>query len=249
MMSKQAALKMLKTGQMPERYQRNKGTIGLEGQIRLLNSKVAIVGAGGLGGTIIELLTRQGVGYLRIIDGDSFAVHNLNRQLLATERNLGENKAQASVKRIAEVNSDVETEAVPLMLDQDNAAHLLTGMDVVVDALDSISCRLLLSRVTRKLGIPLVHGAIAGFTGQVTTLLPGGHGLEKLYKVTAGSDKGIETALGNPATTPAIAAALQAKEVVKLLTGIGEVLYEKLLYFDTELNIFEILNIKGVDNA
>lgn len=248
-MSKQDTLNMLNAGQMPERYQRNRGTIGLEGQLRLLNSKVAVVGAGGLGGNIIELLTRQGVGYLRIIDGDCFALHNLNRQLLATERNLGKNKALAAAKRIAEVNSDVYAEAIPCMLDKNNAIELLAGMDVVVDALDNISCRLLLSKITRELHIPLVHGAIAGFTGQVTTLLSNDQGLEKIYNVPVPSDKGIEVALGNPATTPAIAAALQAKEVVQLLTGIGEVLHEKLLYFDTEHNIFEILSLKGVEKV
>jgi len=243
-MGRQEVLKILKAGQIPERYQRNIGTIGIDGQLRLLNAKVAIVGAGGLGGTIIELLTRQGVGYLRIIDGDSFAAHNLNRQLLATERNLGVNKAQAAVSRIAEVNSDVCAEAVPRMLDEDNAAGLLAGMDVVVDALDNISSRLLLSKTTQELGIPLVYGAIAGYTGQVTTLLPGDQGLEKLYKVTAGSNKGIEVVLGNPAATPALAAAIQAQEVIKIVTGIGEVLHQRLLYFDTELNIFEILHLE-----
>ena len=75
------------------------------------------------------------------------------------------------------------------------------------------------------------------------TILPTGPGLEKIYKTTSGSDKGIETVLGNPATTPALAAAVQAQEVVKLLTGIGETLSHKLLYFDTELNIYELLNL------
>jgi molybdopterin-synthase adenylyltransferase len=242
-MSRQETLDMLEAGQSPERYQRNIGTIGVAGQLQLLNAKVAIVGAGGLGGNIIEHLTRQGVGYLRIIDGDSFAGHNLNRQLLATERNLGVNKAKAAANRIADVNSDVRAEAVPQMLEEENAAELLAGMDVVVDALDNFSSRLLLSKTTQELGIPLVHGAIAGFTGQITTILPGNRGLEKIYKVTAGANKGIETALGNPATTPAVAAAIQAQEVIKLLTGIGEVLHGKLLYFDTEVNCFEILHI------
>lgn len=242
-MSKQDALKMLKAGVIPERYQRNIGTIGIEGQCLLLKAKVVIVGAGGLGGNIIELLTRQGVGYLRIIDGDCFTEHNLNRQLLATESNLGSNKAMTAAKRIAEVNSDVYADAVPQMLDVNNVRQLLAGMDVVVDALDSINSRLLLSKVTRELGIPLVHGAIAGSTGQVTTLLPGKPGLDKLYKFDDGLDKGIEVLLGNPATTPAFAAALQAQEVVKILTGVGELLSGRLLYFDMEMNLFEFLKI------
>lgn len=242
-MAQNDSVELLEKGEIPERYQRNIGTIGIDGQLRLLKAKVAVVGAGGLGGNIIELLARQGIGYLRIIDGDTFAVHNLNRQLLATEGNLGVNKAKAAACRVAAINSDVQVEEVSRMLNEDNGEELLSGMDVVVDALDTISCRLLLSRVTRKLKIPLVHGAIAGFTGQVTTLLADDIGLEKIYKVSAGSDKGIELSLGNPAATPAFAAAIEAQEVVKLLTGIGEVLHKKLFYFDTELNIFEVYEL------
>ena len=242
-MSRENSVEFLEKGQIPERYVRNIGTIGIKGQLSLLNAKVAIVGAGGLGGNIIEILARQGLGYLRIIDGDTFALHNLNRQLLATEENLGVNKAQAAALRVAVINSDVEVEGIPQMLTEENAEHLLHGIDIVVDALDTISSRLLVSRVTRKLKIALVHGAIAGFTGQVTTFLPEDIGLEKIYKVSAGSDKGIELSLGNPATTPALAAAIQAQEVVKLVTGIGEVLHKKLFYFDTELNIFEVYEL------
>ena len=80
-MAREDSLALLARGEIPERYKRNIGTIGIDGQKRLLDARVAIVGAGGLGGTIIELLARQGVGFMRIIDDDSFALHNLNRQL------------------------------------------------------------------------------------------------------------------------------------------------------------------------
>ena len=238
-MARGNSLILLHNGEIPERYRRNIGTIGIDGQKRLLEARVAVVGAGGLGGTIIELLARQGVGFLRIIDGDSFEPVNLNRQLLATERTMGMNKAVSAAARVAEINSEVETHAVPAMFNEDNAKELLSDMNVVVDALDTINCRLLLCRMAQKLKIPLVHAAIAGFTGQVGTILPTGPGLEKLYKTTS---KGIEMVLGNPAATPALAAAIQAQEVVKLLTGMGETLSHKLLYFDTELNIYELLH-------
>ena len=239
-MARGNSLILLDNGEIPERYRRNIGTIGIDGQKRLLEARVAVVGAGGLGGTIIELLARQGVGFLRIIDGDSFEPVNLNRQLLATERTMGMNKAVSAAARVAEINSEVETDAVPAMFDEDNATELLSDMNVIVDALDTINCRLLLCRMAQKLKIPLVHAAIAGFTGQVGTILPTGPGLEKLYKTTS---KGIEMVLGNPAATPALAAAIQAQEVVKLLTGMGETLRHKLLYFDTELNIYELLHL------
>ncbi len=115
----------------------------------MLNARVAVVGSGGLGGHIIELLARQGLGFMRLIDGDSSTVLNLNRQLLATERTMGMNKAAVAEARVAEVNCEVETHAVPAMFNEDNGVELLSGMDVVIDALDSINCRLLLCRVAQ----------------------------------------------------------------------------------------------------
>ncbi len=242
-MGRAETLALLAAGHVPERYRRNIGTIGAAGQARLLEAKVAVIGAGGLGGTIVELLARQGIGYLKVIDGDTFAAHNLNRQILATEHNLGMNKAAAAAARVTAINAEVTVDAVPAMLCADNAAGLLAGIDVVVDALDNIETRLILGRTASNLGIPLVHGAIAGFTGQIATILPGDPGLDRIYKLCAGQAKGIETALGNPAATPALAASLQVQEVVKILTGVGRPLSRQLLYFDTELNLFEIFTL------
>jgi molybdopterin/thiamine biosynthesis adenylyltransferase len=241
-MSKDLNLKLLAGGEIPPRYQRNIGTIGIDGQKKLLEAQVAVIGAGGLGGFVVEALARYGVGCLKIIDGDEFAPHNLNRQLLATEHNLGMNKALAAAQRVAAINSDVCVISVKEMFTEENAADLLSGVDVAVDALDSIHCRLILAEAAKKLKLPLVHGAIAGFTGQVTTIMPQGPELNKLYQTASTANTGIEIILGNPPTTPAIAANIQAQEVVKILTGIGEILEGKLFYFDTELNIFEILN-------
>lgn len=242
-MARADSLALLKAGRMPERYLRNLGTIGIAGQMRLLQAKVAVVGAGGLGGHVIELLARQGIGHLTVIDGDSFACHNLNRQILATEQTLGANKAEAAVGRIAAVNTDVSVTAFSRMLDTGNATELLAGTDVVVDALDTISARRLLLQVARQLQIPLVHAAIAGFTGQVTTIIPGDQGLQKLFEHQTDSDRGVEVSLGNPAPTPAVAAALQAQEVVKLVTGVGQTLSGQLLYFDLEYNLFEKIQL------
>lgn len=164
-MGREDSLALLARGEVPERYLRNVGTIGIQGQRRLLDARVAVVGAGGLGGHAIEWLARQGVGFLRIIDGDHFVAHNLNRQALATERTIGMNKAMVAAARVAEVNSDVVTHAVPEMLSEDNAVKLLSGMSVIVDGLDAIDSRLLLSRVAQRLRIPLAYAAIAGLTG------------------------------------------------------------------------------------
>ena len=105
-MSREQSVAQLLAGNMPERYLRNLGTIGIAGQLALLNARVAVVGAGGLGGLVIELLARQGVGHLTVVDGDCFACHNLNRQILATEHTLGMNKALTAVSRVAEINPE-----------------------------------------------------------------------------------------------------------------------------------------------
>ncbi|WP_425060088.1 Molybdopterin-synthase adenylyltransferase [Sporomusa carbonis] len=241
-MSKEESLALLRTGTMPERYLRNMGTVGIDGQIRLLNARVAVIGAGGLGGLVIELLTRMGVGYIKVIDGDIFAPHNLNRQVLSSEHNLGQAKVLAAAKRAAEINTDTELEIVNGMLTRANANRLIAGCQVVIDALDSIGDRLTLAKAARESRLPLVHAAIAGFTGQVMTVFPEDKGIEAVYR-DAGVNKGVEVSLGNPAATPAIAAALEVQEAVKIITGKGEPLRNKLLYFDTEYNTYEILQL------
>ena len=242
-MSRDQSVAQLLAGNMPERYLRNLGTIGIAGQLALLNARVAVVGAGGLGGMAIELLARQGIGYLTVVDGDCFACHNLNRQILATEHTLGMNKALTAVSRVAEINPDVQVTTVPEMLTSDNAEEILSGADVIVDALDSISARRILFRTGQELKIPLVHAAIAGFTGQVSTILPGDHGVSSIFARPTESDHGIELVLGNPAVTPAVAAALQVQETVKLITGVGKPLSQQLLYFDLEHNVFQTIQL------
>lgn len=236
---------LLAAGLWPERYRRNAGTLGLEGQRRLLVSSVLIVGAGGLGGLVMELLARSGVGRLRVVDGDCFEEHNLNRQLLCTQSVLGRNKAQVAAQRLRDVNDEVEVEAVPAWLSESNAAALLQGMDVAVDALDDLHLRLLLSRQAQRAGVPLVHGAIAGWSGRVTTVLPGGPGLEVLYPPARTPRRGVEQQLGNPATTPALAATLQAQEVLAILSGKGARLAGRLQHFDLETGEFALFSWGG----
>ena len=226
---------------LPARYQRNLGTIGFEGQLALLRATVGIVGAGGLGGWIIEGLARMGVGRLIVIDGDVFEDNNLNRQMLATEGSLGRPKAQVARARVARVNAAVEVVAHHLRVDEAQMVELLRGADVLVDALDALPTRLELQRAARILERPLVHGAIAGYVGQVMTILPGDPGLTALYGEGHVPERGIETQWGNPAATPMLVAAWQVQEVVKLLTGRGELLRGRLLFMDTETGAMDIL--------
>jgi len=228
---------------LPIRYQRNLGTVGWAGQSKLLRATVAIVGAGGLGGWIIEGLARMGVGHLIVIDADAVEENNLNRQLLATESNVGESKAELAAARVAQVNAATEVTAHSVWADASNFADLLACADVAVDALDTLPARLELQRAAASLGIPLVHGAIAGYIGQVMTILPGDAGLLALY----GSDKipqrGIETKWGNPAATPMMVAAWEIQEVVKLIVGRGDPLRHRMLFLDAESGTVDLLPI------
>jgi molybdopterin-synthase adenylyltransferase len=219
----------------PERYRRNLGTVGYAGQIALLQARVAIVGAGGLGGWVIESLARMGVGQLDLFDGDVFEEGNLNRQLGCTEATLGRSKVQVLAERVAQVNSAVSVNAHVLWVSNDNAADILSGVDLVVDALDTLPARFVVQRAATALGIPLVHGAIAGYTGQVMTILPGDAGLEALYGPGPYPERGIEVDVGNPSATPMMVAAWQAQQVVKLLTGATEgLLRMRLMLLDAQ---------------
>ncbi len=219
----------------PARYERNLGTVGWEGQAALLHATVAVVGAGGLGGWAIEGLARMGVGHLVVVDGDCFVENNLNRQLGCTVATLGRPKAEVMAERVREVNRATRVSAHVVWLKAENAAVLLAGAQVVVDALDSLPARLLLQRVCAEQQVPLVHGAIAGYTGQVMTIMPGDRGLTALYgERERMPDKGIETLLGNPAATPMLVAAWQTHEVVKLVAGRGTPIRNRVLVLDAE---------------
>lgn len=237
-------LAALERGIIPARYARNLGTIGIEGQLKLLQATAAIVGLGGLGGHVTEALARMGVGRLILIDGDAFEEHNLNRQLLSCESNLGMGKAKAAGQRVAEVNAAVTTVCHAEVLTQENLPRLLEGADVVVDALDRLPTRLVLQDGARDLGIPMVHGSIGGFLGQVMTVFPGDPGLHALYGTGEGlPEQGLESELGTPAATPMAVAAWEAQEVVKLLTDRGQLLRGRLLVIDMESATSQILEI------
>jgi molybdopterin/thiamine biosynthesis adenylyltransferase len=221
----------LVAGLLPARYQRNRRTIPIAGQLKLLRSGVAVVGCGGLGGYAIELLARLGVGRLVVIDPDRFEEHNLNRQLLSSLAELGSAKVEVAVARVAAINPAVAVTAHRVALDAANGPGLLAGVDLVIDALDAIPVRLELEAVCSAAGLPLVHGAIGGWYGHVATQFPGERTIEQLYGQTTES-KGMEVELGNPSFTPAAVASLQVAEACKVLLGTGLPLRGRQLHVD-----------------
>ncbi len=239
-----AEIMSLKNGVIPRRYLRNIGSFGIAGQVKLLQSSVAVVGAGGLGGTIIELLARQGTGHIIVIDDDCFTEQNLNRQLLSTEKNLGKYKAEAAARRVRHINSAVALTVFIEKLNEENADRLLNGAQVVADALDNLPSRFTLEKACRYLGIPLVHGTIAGFCGQLTTIFPEDAGFCCIYGSSNElPEQGMEVQIGNPSSTPAVVAAWQVQEIVKIITGIGTPLRNALLVLDMMDGTVERINI------
>ncbi|MGK2905181.1 MAG: HesA/MoeB/ThiF family protein [Desulfuromonadales bacterium] len=222
---------IMQGGYLPARYQRNQQMISTAQQLQLLQSKVAVIGCGGLGGYVLEELARLGVGQIVAVDPDVFEEHNLNRQMLSTIALLGTSKVEAAVKRLAAVNPVVRVEPVAAAIDNANGPGILSGVKLVIDAVDNVPTRFALADLCCQLNIPLVHGAIAGWFGQVATIYPGDQTLQKLYHNWTGG-KGIEGRLGNPSFTPALVASLQVAEACKLLLGEGQVLRNPGLSID-----------------
>ena len=200
-----------------------------------------MVGCGGLGGYVIEMLGRLGIGHITAIDGDCFDESNLNRQLLSDMESIGVKKALKAKERMGKVNPLIEVSAVTEKLTELNGSEILKDADVVVDALDSIETRLMLENLCEELDIPMVHGAIGGWYGEVITILPGDGTLKRLYAGKA--EKGIEKKLGNPSFTPALVASIEVSEVVKLLIKRGQVLSKKMLVIDLLEQEYETITL------
>lgn len=214
---------------LPLRYQRNQQTISTRQQLALFESKVAVVGCGGLGGHVLDILARLGIGTLKAVDPDVFEEHNLNRQLLCTFSNLGRPKVEAAVERVTQINPAVQVIPFQRALDRTNGLEILRDMDVVVDALDNVPSRMDLAALCRDLSLPLVHGSIGGWYGQLTTQEAGDDTVQKIYGLLS-KEQGVEATLGNPSFTPAAVAALQGAEVCKILLKQGTLLRNRILF-------------------
>lgn len=222
---------------MELRHSRNSPALSEGEQAILAGKTVAVIGCGGLGGHLTELLARVGVGSIRCVDGDVFEESNLNRQLLSTMDTLGTSKAKAAAERVTVIDPAVRVTAHPVFLNRDNARELLTGCDAVLDALDSIEARRILSEACTELGIPLVYGAISGWVAQAAVSMPGDGLIDTLFPT--------DIALGDKSVlsfTPALCAAMQASLCIKLLVG-RPVKTGSISYFDLLNQEFETIDL------
>ena len=220
---------------MELRHSRNIPALTEAEQTVLAGKAVAVIGCGGLGGHLTELLTRVGVGSVRVVDGDVFEESNLNRQLLSTMDTLGRAKAEAAAERVTAIDPAVHVTAHPVFLTRDNARELLTGCDAVLDALDSVEARRILSEACAELGIPLVYGAISGWVAQAGVSMPGDGLIGTLFPANVAlRDKSVLS------FTPALCAAMQTSLCVKLLVG-RPVQTMTVYYFDLLNQEFEVI--------
>lgn len=205
----------LESNFVPEHYVRNMESLSAKDQIRLLESKVTMVGLGGLGGNILEILARTGIGQIAAADGDVFEESNLNRQLLATTNETGRSKADAAIRHCREINPAVELEAQNKYLDGHDMDKLFKDADLVVDALGGLDSRLELQKAAARSNTPLVTGAMSGWTGYVGVVAPGGPGPAELM----GRGSADEDIQGCPSATVTTVAALMCAQAVKILLG------------------------------
>lgn len=220
---------------MESRYARNVPALSEEDCQLLQEKRILIVGCGGLGGHLIDQLARIGVGSLRVVDGDVFEESNLNRQILSDTTLLGTRKVDAAAARVQRINPTVQVESAAVFMTEENADRLLSGCHVVLDGLDTIDSRRIVSRACAKAGLPYVYGAVSGWVAQAAVSLPGDGLVERLYpeEMTI-QDKSVLS------FTPAVCAAMQVSLCVKLLLG-RPVEYRTLYYYDLMHQEFEVI--------
>jgi molybdopterin/thiamine biosynthesis adenylyltransferase len=233
----------LDAGILPGRYLRNFTAYSPAEQARLLRSAAALVGLGGLGGTVLEILVRTGVGTIRAADGDRFEESNLNRQLLAEDARLDRPKAEAARARAAAVNPTLSVSARAAFLDQAGMEALAAGAAVAVDALGGLADRPALARAAAACGVPLVTAAVAGDTGFVGTVLPGGPAVWEMFGGAGSGSAPAEDALGCQAAGVTVVAGLQAAEALRILAGRPPRLAGKMLIVDLSDMRFETVTL------
>ena len=224
------------TAEQRERYSRHLllPEVGAEGQQKLLDAKVLLLGAGGLGSPAALYLAAAGVGTLGIVDNDEVDLSNLQRQVIHSSERIGVPKVDSAEETINALNPDVKVEKYPVRLGPDNIVEIISGYDIVVDGLDNFPTRYLLNDASVRLGIPVVSAAILGFEGQLSVFKPyDGPCYRCLFPVPPPAELapscGANGVLG---VLPGTMGLLQATEVVKLILGEGDPLIGRLLMYD-----------------
>jgi sulfur-carrier protein adenylyltransferase/sulfurtransferase len=236
------------TAEQRERYSRHLliPEVGVEGQQKLLEAKVLLLGAGGLGSPTALYLAAAGVGTLGIVDDDEVDLSNLQRQVIHTTDRIGVPKVDSAEETISAINPDVEVVKYPIRLDASNIVEIIEGYDVIVDGLDNFPTRYLLNDASVRLDIPVVSAAILGFDGQLSVFKPhDGPCYRCLFPEPPPAELapscGANGVLG---VLPGTMGLLQATEVVKLVIGEGDPLIGRLLLYDALAATFTEVKVR-----
>ena len=219
--------------------------IGEEGQGLLAGASVVVIGAGGLGSPVLMYLAAAGVGRIGIVDSDEVNTGNLQRQILYETGDITKSKAETAAEKLGRINPHIEVRAYPVRFTEENAGEILAGYDVAVDCSDNYSTRYILCDATIRAGIPMVYGAVREFMGQASVFnYRGGTSYRDLYPeemhIATVDNSGPPGVMG---PLPGIVGAMQACEVIKIITGTGEVLSGRLLQVDALSLRMDIISI------
>jgi molybdopterin/thiamine biosynthesis adenylyltransferase len=215
-----------------ERYSRHiiLPEIGEEGQQKLLDAKVLVIGAGGLGAPVLQYLVAAGIGRIGMMDADVVSLSNLQRQILYRENEIGESKVEKAKATLAELNSDCQLDSYPYHLTEENANDIISQYDIVVGATDNFASRLLIDKYTKLQGKAFVHASICEFKGQVSVFnYKGGMSYTDLFPDLPDE---ASMPIGVMGVLPGIIGSMQVAEVIKIIIGQGTVLSGKLLMYD-----------------
>ncbi len=209
--------------------------VGISGQEKLKSAKVLVIGAGGLGCPILQYLCAAGVGTLGIADGDKVDISNLQRQVLYTRADIGQMKAEVAKSKLTALNNNTTIICHPYFISFENALETIAAYDIIVDGSDNYDTRYLVNDACVLLDKPMVSGAIYKYEGQVSVFnYLGGPTYRCIFPEAPGAGESPNCAdIGVIATLPGIIGTIQANEVIKMITGIGDVLAGKLLVIET----------------
>ncbi len=224
------------------RYQRQilYPNFGKEGQEKLKHSQVLVAGLGGLGSAASIYLACAGIGCIVIVDYDRVELSNLNRQPLYTEADMGKEKVVVAKHKLNQLNPSLKVIPLPVKIKEDNIADIVKGVNVIIDGLDNFETRYVLNSACVSHRIPFIHGGVWGFDAEITTIIPGKTAcLSCIFPQPPKREEEIPVF----GVTPALVASLQVMEAIKLLTGIGNLLTNKMLYFRGEVMEFNLVNL------
>ncbi len=218
----------MRTGDKSVRLEKNLGVFSEKEMSRIRDMNVLLVGLGGLGGHIANGLLRLGVGKMTMVDPDTFDMTNLNRQLFSTTKTIGQSKTEVLKTALQDIDPSAELRfhTCPVSELDDNVVRTA---DIIIDAVDIIATKCYLEKLAFRHGVPLLHGAIGGWYGQMGIIMPGAFILKELY---GNNSKGIEKTLGSPTFTPGVLAYMMVAAFATFASGKEEALTNRILLVD-----------------